>query len=209
MDPEFWHQRWARGEIGFHEGRANEMLVRHFAALALSHGARVFVPLCGKSRDLGWLRTQGMRVAGAELSAVAVEALFADLGLTPSIAPVGRLILHQAEGIDIFVGDIFDLTREVLGKVDAVHDRAALCALPPDMRQRYAAHLTDVTAGAAQLLNCFEYDQSLMRGPPFSVQAEEVARLYSGAHRITLLEREALAGGLRGRPAHDAVWHLR
>ena len=76
MDPEFWHERWASNRIAFHEGEANRLLVAYFDKLALSPNARVFVPLCGKTRDIAWLRDQGIRVAGAELSELAVAALF-------------------------------------------------------------------------------------------------------------------------------------
>ena len=30
MDPSFWHQRWEKNEIAFHEGKANPLLVEHF-----------------------------------------------------------------------------------------------------------------------------------------------------------------------------------
>src|SRR5262245_7967959 len=45
MDPGFWHQRWAKNEIGFHEPKANPLLVTHFKGLSLSSGGRVFVTL--------------------------------------------------------------------------------------------------------------------------------------------------------------------
>ena len=208
MEHEFWHQRWARREIGFHEGVPNHLLTRYFGALGLPPGARVFVPLCGKSRDMGWLLAQGHRVAGAELSQVAVEEFFAELGLVPEISAVGPLLRYAVPDLDIYQGDIFDLTPAVLGPVAAMQDRAALVALPPEMRGRYAAHVTDLTRHAPCLLTCFEYDQSLMRGPPFSVEAAEVAHLYGTAYEVTLLQRDDLPRGLRGRPAQDALWLL-
>ncbi len=208
MEPSFWHQRWAQGQIGFHEGQANALLVRHFATLNLAQGARVFVPLCGKTRDIAWLLAQGHRVVGAELSPLAIEQLFAELGVAPKITPIGSLTLFSAEGVDIFVGDIFDLTRDLLGPVDAIHDRAALVALPPDLRARYAAQLVALTGGVQQLLTCFEYDQTKMNGPPFSIDAAEVARLYDQPYTLTLLERAAVTNGVRSIPADEAIWHL-
>lgn len=64
MDVDFWHQKWAKNDIGFHEGAVNPLLVKHFPALALEQGARVFVPLCGKTLDIPWLLSSGYRVAG-------------------------------------------------------------------------------------------------------------------------------------------------
>jgi thiopurine S-methyltransferase len=171
-------------------------------------GARVFLPLCGKTRDIGWLLGQGCRVAGAELSAIAIRDLFADLGLTPKISAAGALDRYAAPGIDIFVGDIFDLDAATLGPVDASFDRAALVALPPALRARYAPHMVALTARAPQLLVCFEYDQSLTSGPPFSVTAGEVQRLYAGHYTIAHLDKGDLDGGVRGIPAADIAWHL-
>jgi thiopurine S-methyltransferase len=80
MDANFWHQRWGKNEISFHEGEANAMLVDKFQVLSLPKNSRVFVPLCGKTRDIAWLLSQGHRVVGVELSKVAIEQLFTDLG---------------------------------------------------------------------------------------------------------------------------------
>jgi thiopurine S-methyltransferase len=177
--------------------------------LRLAKGSRVFVPLCGKSLDLGWFLSQGDAVAGAELSELAVTQLFAELGVEPRISPIGRLKHYSGTQIDIFVGDIFDLTRELLGRIDAVYDRAALVALPESMRRRYTAHLTAITAIAPQLLICYEYDQAVMDGPPFSVKSEEVHRHYGASYRLKVLESSDVPGGLKGKcPATEMTWLL-
>ncbi len=209
MDAAFWHQRWHANEIPFHERTANPLLLRHFPTLALANGARVFVPLCGKSLDLGWLRSRGHAVAGAELSELAVQQLFAELGFEPRVADLGCTRHYRGDRLDVFVGDIFQLSREMLGPVDAVYDRAALVALPAEMRRRYAAHLTDITAHAPQLLIGYEYDQTLLAGPPFSVDRTELHGHYGESYRLTLLESTDLAGGLKGKcPAKEQVWLL-
>ncbi|MCB9969170.1 MAG: thiopurine S-methyltransferase [Geminicoccaceae bacterium] len=210
MDEGFWHRRWQRNEIGFHESAANALLIEHFEASIGTPDSRVFLPLCGKTNDIGWLLARGHQVAGAELSRLAVDQLFKDLGIEPEIVDQGALTRCSASGIDIFVGDFFDLTAEGLGPVDAVYDRAALVALPAAMRRRYAAHLTRTTRAAPQLLISFEYDQSLMDGPPFSVGGEEINELYADRFEVTRLASVAVAGGLKGRcPATEHVWLLR
>jgi len=209
VDASFWHDKWARGEIGFHEGQANAHLVAHFERLALPPGSRVFLPLCGKSRDLGWLLERGYRVVGIELSQVAISQLFEDLGLTPQVTTAGALTHYAVEDMDIFVGDVFALTAEALGPVDAIYDRAALVALPPQTRPRYAAHLVAIASAAPQLLVTFEYDQSRLDGPPFSVAGAEVEALYAQAYRLEPLGRTAVKGGLKGKvEADDVVWQL-
>jgi thiopurine S-methyltransferase len=210
MDASYWHRKWQHNEIAFHEPRANPLLVEHFGALALPAGSRVFVPLCGKTLDIGWLLTQGCRVVGAELSAVAVSQLFEELGLSPKVSSAGRLQHHDGGALEVFVGDIFDLTAALLGHVDASYDRAALVALPADLRPRYAAHLTATTQSAAQLLICYEYDQAAQAGPPFSIDPDEVHRLYQGHYAASLLDTAEVAGGLKGGcAAREHVWLLR
>lgn len=210
MEAEFWREIWAKGETGFHRGEANPLLVEHMAKLELSPGNRVFLPLCGKTRDIAWLLGQGVRVCGAELVATAVEQLFDGLGVTPVITSEGAGRWYRAPGVDIFVGDLFALSTDALGAVDAVYDRAALVALPPAMRERYAAHLIALTGAAPQLLLTFVYDQSLMSGPPFSVNRDEVNRHYRDRYAITLLASREVAGGLKGKyAAREEAWVLR
>jgi len=209
MDPDFWHWRWQENKIGFHESDTNPLLVKHFDALSLSDGARVFIPLCGKTLDIHWLLAKGYRVVGAELVETAIQQLFAELGVEPDITEVGAFKQSSAQGIDIFVGDFFNLSDAILGPVDAVYDRAALVALPEAMRKRYARHLITVTNKAPQLLLSFEYDQSLVPGPPFSVGPDEVHEYYEGYYTITLAELVVLQGGLKGKyDCLEAVWLL-
>lgn len=209
MEASFWHDRWNANEIGFHQNKPNALLEKHFEALVPTQGSRIFIPLCGKTLDIGWLLAKGYRVAGAELSESAIKQLFEELGVTPDVAPVGELIRYSAPDIDIFVGDIFDLTADLLGDVDAIYDRAALVALPEEMRRDYARQVTKITGTAPQLLLTFEYEQSEMAGPPFSIDGETVEDLYSDIYRLSVLERVEVRGGLKGRVRADEVaWHL-
>lgn len=211
MEPSFWHQKWARQEIAFHGSEANPLLLAHFDALALPPPGRVFLPLCGKTLDIHWLLARGYRVAGAELSQSAVEQLFSELGEQPTVAKAGELTRLSAPNIDIFVGDIFALSAELLGPVDAVYDRAALVALPAEMRVRYAAHLRALTAGVPQLLISFEYDQAAMDGPPFSVPGAEIRQHHAAAFpQLAMLDSVDVPGGLKGQcAAQEQVWLLR
>lgn len=210
MDASFWRQRWEKNEIGFHEKKANPLLVTYFRELSVGKGRRVFVPLCGKTLDISWLLSRGYRVAGAELSQLAIEQLFIELGMQPDIENVGSIERWSANNLDLFVGDIFTVSRLMLGQVDAVYDRAALVALPEDMRKRYVAHLLEITGKAPQLLISYEYDQSLVEGPPFSVSNEEVRRHYVSTYTLTLIAGTEVQGGLKGKaPAKENVWLLK
>lgn len=210
MDAEFWHSRWDAREIGFHQEQGNPLLKAHFSQLVLSAGDRVFIPLCGKTKDIAWLLANNYWVVGAELSEIAVKELFAELGVTAQVKPVGKLLHYAASNIDIYLGDIFELSAEVLQSVDAIYDRAALVALPHAMRCKYAQHLNDISQLAPQLVICFEYDQRVHDGPPFSVTEKELREHYEEHYTIACVERIAVAGGLKGQvKAEEVVYLLR
>ena len=209
MQADFWHQRWSKGEIGFHENDINPLLIRHFKHLKITPTQRVFVPLCGKTLDIAWLLQQGCKVVGAELSELAVEALFSHLNIRPEVSKLPGFLLYQCPDIDIFVGDIFDLNRALMGHVDAIYDRAALVALPAAMRVQYSQQLLQISATAPQLLICFDYVQEAMPGPPFAVTADEVKQLYAQDYALELLSSEPLQGGLKGKiAALQQTWLL-
>lgn len=188
MEPEFWLERWRRGETGWHLDEVNCHLIDLWPRLEMPAGSRVFVPLCGKTLDLLWLASRGHRVLGVELSRLAVEALFAENGLVPRITDEPPFVRFQVDELEVLCGDLFDLTPSHLAGVSAVYDRASLIALPPEQRPNYAAHLDGILpATVPRLLITLEYDQAVMAGPPFSVHAEEVETLFGGRHQISPL----------------------
>lgn len=190
MEKQFWEEKWQAQELGFHLPFVHPILKRNLAAFDLPAGATVFLPLCGKTLDISWLLEQGVSVVGAELSELAVRQLFESLNVSPDVSPWGEGRVWRHGALTVFQGDVFALTADDLGDVGLVYDRAALVALPAAMRERYAAHLVEVTRRAPQLLITFEYDQQRMEGPPFAVPGEEVARLYGGSHAVDCLSRK-------------------
>lgn len=214
MDKSFWHKRWDDNDIAFHEHDFNRLLVKHFAALNVPRSSRVFVPLCGKTNDIAWLLSQGYQVVAVELSEKAVVQLFESLDIRPQVDVVEtqkkRLKRYHAEGIVVYAGDLFLLDRNLLGQVDAIYDRAALVALPTQMRDKYTQHVLAMTQKVPQLVITFEYDQNQMGGPPFSIPEEEMAKHYQSSHVITLKESIPVLGGLKGEcDANEQVWLLK
>ena len=192
MDAEFWQQAWQRREIGFHKDQVHHLLREEFPRLQLAAGARVLVPLCGKSLDLLWLRDQGYAVVGVELSPLAVSEFFAENGLPYEKSSAGPLTRYQSDRLEILCGDFFALERAHIGPVAAAYDRAGLVALPPAMRRAYAGHLRRLLGPGGQLLLIsFDYPQEQMEGPPFAVPEGELAALFAGDCRLCKLRSEA------------------
>jgi thiopurine S-methyltransferase len=199
MHEEFWHARWARNEIGFHLGEVNPWLRRYWPALQLPPGSRVLVPLCGKSLDLAWLVAQGQQVLGVELSALAVEAFFAEQGLPCDVEVQGAFRRYRAGALQLWCGDFFALTAADVADCVALYDRAALIALPPALRQRYAGHLAAILPAACQgLLISLDYPAEEMDGPPFPVPESEVHALLGPGWEIEqLAQADVLAQNAR------------
>lgn len=209
MEANYWHNKWEQNDIGFHKAQANPLLVKHLDQLSLKNGDRIFLPLCGKTLDISWLLSQGFQVVGAELSELAIQQLFEQLELTPEVELLGELKRYSAQNIDIFVGDIFAISQQMMGKIDAIFDRAAMVALPKEMRENYARHLIGITCIAPQLLITFEYDTEGVSGPPHAIAREEVAAHYGNFYQAMTLELFDLPGGIKGKPeAIEHVWLL-
>ncbi|WP_454258503.1 thiopurine S-methyltransferase [Pseudoxanthomonas mexicana] len=190
MDADFWLQRWQEGQIGFHRSDVMPLLEKHWPSLQLPAGSRVLVPLCGKSLDMHWLAAQGHRVLGVELSPLAVTQFFEEAGLTPvrTTSPYGEHF--RAGPVEIILGDAFGLDPALLAEVAGVYDRAALIALPPDLRLRYRdTAYASLPTGCQGLLITLEYPQAEKAGPPFSVEQPEVEALFATPWRQELLER--------------------
>lgn len=193
MKQQFWHDKWQNNEIGFDQAAVNPHLLRYWGALDAPAGAEVFVPMCGKSIDMLWLREQGFTVVGVELSELAVKAFFAENNLPVTVSQAG---CYRSTGITIYCGDFFKLTAEHLHNTRAVYDRASLVALPPEMRRTYVRHMLEcVPAGASMLQITMEYDQREMAGPPFSVTEAEVHEHYGENFSIRRLYAEDILDG--------------
>jgi thiopurine S-methyltransferase len=190
MHPDFWHQRWQDNQIGFHQDKPTPLLLKHWPSLGLASGSRVFVPLAGKSLDMLWLASRGHRVLGVEIEQLAVEQFFAENGLTPTMRKSEFGTHYRADEIELVCGDVFALDAGVLSDCDVVFDRAALIALPPDMRRRYVLELyARLPQSCRGLLITLEYPPHEKQGPPFTVPEAEVRELYGRDWNVEALER--------------------
>ncbi len=198
MDIDFWNERWEKDQIAFHMKEVNPMLIKYFHKLNLLEKKRIFLPLCGKTLDIAWLLQKGYSLVGIELNKEAIDALFKELNITPLISKENDFIKYSAKNIDIYVGDFFKMNAEILKPIDAVYDRAALVALPLEMRIEYVSHLLNITNVVPQLLISYDYDQRIMKGPPFSVPFSEIEHHYGDYYEITLLnENIDIPSGLK------------
>jgi len=195
MQPDFWHQRWHDNQIGFHQDRPTPLLLRHWAAIGMPVGAKVFVPLAGKSLDIAWFASQGYRVLAVELSQLAVGQFIAEHDLLPEVTASKYGTHYLAGGVEIICGDVFALDAKALEDCNVVFDRAALIALPPDLRRRYAREVYGLLPpGCRGLLITLEYPRHEKQGPPFPVGEDEVRELFGNDWHVEVLERLDILG---------------
>jgi thiopurine S-methyltransferase len=191
LQPEFWHERWRAGQIGFHQAAVDRHLIRNWPDLGIPRHGRIFVPLCGKSLDLLWLCQRGHSVVGVELSAVALESFCMEHGIPAKRRTITGFDVYEAANLQLYCGDFFALTAQELGSLSAVYDRAALISWKPELQAAYVAHIVALTnPGTQTLLITLEYPQAQMKGPPFSVSPDDVNRWYARDHSIRELSRQ-------------------
>ena len=217
MNAEFWHSRWQEKRIGFNQSAVNPLLINYFKQLNLPAGSRVFVPLCGKSIDMAWLAAQGYDVVGVELVETAVQAFFTEQNISPTVHQhVDNSAIKYYQGqlsgqtITLWVADIFALLSEDIGSVKAVYDKAALIALPENMRTKYSEHIRKISGHAPQFIITLTYDQSKKAGPPFSISSEQIQQYYGDNYHINELTSEPTSiGSAPELMVTEHVWLLK
>lgn len=202
MKHAFWNQRWIEGKTGWHESRPNEFLVEHLARLQCQPGDAILVPLSGATLDLAWLARQGFRPIGVEWSEEAVRATFGGARSSAERKTLADAVeLWHSDELAVLCADWFAVEPSHLasatramgckGPIRAWWDRAALIALPAELRAQYSAHLLKLVApDACGLLLTIEYPAGELPGPPFSVEREEVREHFSHSCEILELAHE-------------------
>jgi thiopurine S-methyltransferase len=188
MEISFWLDRWNNNKTGFHQQKINPYLAYFYGSkgpqVEQREEFKVFVPLCGKSKDMLWLSQNNYKVFGVECSGRAVKDFFEENALNYKHAERDQHALYQSSDlpalIEIYQGDFFELSAADLDDVTDIFDRASLVALPVDMRQTYADKMAELLKpGVRTLLVTLTYDPAEMDGPPFSVTEDEVNALYA------------------------------
>jgi thiopurine S-methyltransferase len=188
VEADFWLNRWRNAQIGFHQPAPDKRLTAYWAKLELARGSRIFVPLCGKSLDLLWLKDKGHDVVGVELSPIALESFCMENGIPARRRLLEQFEVYEADQLALIRGDFFNVTPSLLGNVAAVFDRAALISWPPTLRPAYARHLASLMpSGSRMLLVAVEFPEHEMSGPPYPVTRGNIDELLGSHYVIELL----------------------
>lgn len=189
MENKYWLEKWEINDIAFHEQEINADLIAYIDKLNLNIGDYIFVPLCGKTKDIAWLIEKGFRVIGVELSPIACNDFFAELNVVPHITKQSKFTKYQYENIQLLCGDLFNLTSMDLPAIHAVYDCKALIALPSDLRKKYIDHIVNCVGTKIKILLLTRESSCQVKPPPFPVSKTEVDLLYGSYFYVQLLKR--------------------
>jgi thiopurine S-methyltransferase len=188
MENEFWLNKWRSKNIAFHEQNINSDLVAYIKTLNLHPGDCIFVPLCGKTKDMYWLANEGFRVIGVELSPIACNEFFAEMNTSPQITHLSKFTSYKHNNIELLCGDLFDLTNTDLPDIDAIYDCKALIALPEYLRKKYVNHIVSCLGVKIKILLLTRESSCHINPPPYSVNENEVNLLYGAYFNVRQLK---------------------
>ena len=189
MEKNYWLSHWEKDDVKFHQAEVNASLRTCYPLLELKSEDTILVPLCGKSLDMLWLQQQHLQVVGAELSEKACRDFFEENDLEYSKKQESAFTVYQANHIELFSGDFFELQKNQVGSIKAVYDRAAMIALPLNYRQRYVDKLIELTAPGAKILLISLESRHQPETPPFVINESEIFGYYQKYFKIQVLEK--------------------
>ena len=160
---------------------------------------KVFVPGCGRGFDALYIADQeGAEVTGFDISPTAVKAA-KDLAKE-----------KKTSGINFVVGDLFDLSKEMLGAFDWVVEHTCLSGMPPSFRPAYFDAIYSVLPPGGRVFAIWFVDPEMEpgeSGPPFGISKKEVADL--AGDRFELVREWIPQETFEGREGRELVQILR
>ncbi|XP_071848530.1 probable thiopurine S-methyltransferase isoform X2 [Apostichopus japonicus] len=162
--PDGWVNLWAKGLIGFHFKIVHPVIKEfHSWLLDGKTNQRIFLPLCGKSRDMPWLAEQGHQVVGLDCVEKAAKDFFEENRIQFTVSEIpgidgGKLYKSSDGKINFYVCDFFKITSDIIGQFDAVWDMRGLFAIPGyEEKIKYVDQLKPlIKSGGRMLLDLAE-----------------------------------------------------
>jgi methyl halide transferase len=190
-DPQFWRERYAEPRQGWEIGRAAPPLERWFAPHS-PKGKRALVVGCGRGHEARMLARAGARVVAVDF---APEAL------------AEARVLAEREGvtIDFRLRDLFALAADV-ERYDLVVEHCCFCAIDPARRGEYVDVVADLLVDGGELVALLRTRCPQPQGPPFAVDADEVARLF--ARRFVLADARVPDDSIEPRRGTELLVHM-
>jgi methyl halide transferase len=184
--PEFWQTLYEHEQTGWELMRAAPPLV-HWFDQSSPAGKRALVVGCGRGHEARMLASRGADVVAVDFAADA-------------IAEARRLTPAELQ-IDYRQQDLFTLGLDPNeARYDLLVEHCCFCAIEPGRREEYVAVAARVLAPGGALVGLFRTHGG-SGGPPFSVDADEVQRLFGP--RFTLAQLTVPTDSVAGRQGKE------
>lgn len=184
-----WLKLWREmPDLEFDAGGNSNFLIQNFLALGIEKNAEILFPLCGKAKSMITLAEHGYRIAGIEISPIAISRFFSEYSLTVRRETRNGIPVYMAAELPVklYCDDIF---KRLPLRCQGFFDVAALVAILPSRRKQYVAVLKSMLAPKAKgIVAVVRYD-GIASNAPFPVSTKEFHALFSESFEITELEK--------------------
>jgi len=188
----YWQSRWEKGNTGWHMDTVYPPLPNLWNHLGMNAEAQVLVPLCGKSLDLLWLADHCDTVTGVEVSPKALQYVMQEHNESFAQDYSHGFSIYRSDSLVLWQGDYAKLPADQIPSQDLIYDKASIIALPAEKRSRHANKTIELSNSDTQLLiQTFEYNQSEMSGPPFSVDEQELKKLFGHWFKLKCIHEQS------------------
>ncbi|MBC9930696.1 methyltransferase domain-containing protein [Chitinophaga qingshengii] len=178
-DPQYWNERYLKGETGWDMGRVSPPLQAYIDQLE-NRDLEILIPGAGNSYEASYLLEKGFRrVTVLDIAPLLVEALRRTFAGTTLQIVEGDFFKHQ-------------------GSYDLVLEQTFFCALPPLLRQDYVTHMHTLIRPGGHLAGVLFNRDFAQDGPPFGGSEAEYRELFT-----PLFEIKTLAPCYNSHPARQ------
>ncbi|WP_445664273.1 hypothetical protein [Fodinibius sp. AD559] len=217
MEISYWQSRWRKGNTSWHMDTVYPPLPNLWSRLGIKSDAQVLVPLCGKSLDLLWLADHCHSVTGVEISPKALHHVMQQHKESFVQDSSYGFTIYRSDSLVLWEGDFAKLPADQIPPQNLIYDKASIIALPVEKRQPHAEKMIELcNTGTQILIQTFEYNQSEMNGPPFSVDEQELKKLFGHQFKLTCVHEQSKLKELqqfkrRGLSSYltEKVFHLK
>lgn len=176
-----WHVRWDQNRTAWDLNGSHPLTIS-LCNFVLgkntdSMKGKWLIPGCGRAHDC---------VALFEMGATKVVAK----DIVPKAIDEAKKIYGNLQNLSLECGSIFDVLSTEKDSFDGVFDRAMLCALDGEERQKYISSITSlVKVGGFFVSIPFCETSNPLSGPPFQISEADLCRAFGSPWEILMLEQ--------------------
>ncbi len=156
-----WESRYQAGTTGWDRGTTSANL-NYWLDNNLLNPCRILIPGCGNGYEVMTLAKLGFDVVAIDIAPTAIENLRAMLD-------------KESLNAELVLGDFFEWNPKE--KFDVIFEQTSLCALPPELWERYETQLYKWLKPQGKILAAF-MQTGREGGPPYHCELANMGTLF-------------------------------